>query len=186
MKAPAFLCYASNIIADKRYRLMTPIERSVWVSIYLECWPNHAVPAEHNELAKYLGYPVDVIKTGLTERVLSFFKVVKGELTSPDLEEYREKNRLRNIKKSEGGKKGAERKRYMASKGLGNVQGTPTGTPEGSLIQSKLNQSNLSHPNPNNKDVNTTPNKEALTPIKDVFGDIFSRDEDSENEPIPF
>jgi hypothetical protein len=142
MKAPAFLCYASNIIADKRYKLMTPSERFVWVSIYLECWPNHSVPAEPDELAKYLGFPVDVIKKGLTERVLSFFKEVKGELICPELEEYREKQRLRNLKKSEGGKKGAERKRRMASKGLDNVQGTPKGKPEGSLIQSKLNQSN--------------------------------------------
>ncbi len=88
---PAFLCYASNIIADKRYRFMTPIERSVWVSIYFECWPNHSVPADSYELAKYLGYPVEVIKAGLTERVLSFFKAARGELTSPELEEYREK-----------------------------------------------------------------------------------------------
>ncbi|MCZ6897787.1 MAG: hypothetical protein O7D95_03645, partial [Betaproteobacteria bacterium] len=142
MKAPAFLCYASNIIADKRYRLMTPIERSVWVSIYLECWANYAVPADPVELAKYLGYPVKDVKAGLSERVLSFFKVVNGELTSPDLEEYREKLRLLNLKKSAGGKIGAERKRCMASKELGNVQGTPRGIPKGSLIQSKLNQTN--------------------------------------------
>jgi hypothetical protein len=147
MKAPAFLCYASNIIADKRYRLMTPSERFVWVSIYLECWPNHAVPADPVELAKYLGYPVEDIEAGFTERVLSFFKETKEGLISPELEEYREKNRQRNLKKSAGGKKGAERKRYMASKGLGNVQGTPRGTPEGSLIQSKLNQPNLPHAN---------------------------------------
>jgi len=55
MKAPAFLCYASNIIADKRYKLMTPSERFVWVSIYLECWPNQSVPTKLDELAKYLG-----------------------------------------------------------------------------------------------------------------------------------
>ena len=140
MKAPAFLCYASNIIADKRYRLMTPIERSVWVSIYLECWANYAVPADPVELAKYLGYPVKDVKAGLSERVLSFFKVVNGELTSPDLEEYREKLRLLNLKKSAGGKIGAERKRYMAYKG--NAKGTPEGIPEGPLIQSKLNQTN--------------------------------------------
>jgi len=135
--APAFLCYASNIIADKRYRLMTPIERFVWVSIYLECWPNHAAPANPVELAKYLGYPVDVIKTGLTERVLSFFKETEEGLISPELEEYREKNRLRNLKKSAGGKKGAERKRHMTLNRLGNAEGIP----EGSLIQSKQTQS---------------------------------------------
>ncbi len=142
MKAPAFLCYASNIIADKRYRLMSPSERFVWMSIYLECWPNHAVPADPIELAKYLGFSVEDVKAGLTPRVLSFFKEVNGELICPEQEEYREKQRIRNLKKSAGGKKGAERKRCMASKELGNVQGTPRGIPKGSLIQSKLNQTN--------------------------------------------
>ena len=138
---PAFQCYASNIIADKRYRLMTPSERFVWVSIYLECWPNHALPADPVELAKYLGYPVEDVKVGLTARVLTFFKEVKGELISPELEEYRATLVERNLKKSEGGKKGAERKRDKASSGLGTAEGTPRGTPEGSLLQSKPNQS---------------------------------------------
>jgi hypothetical protein len=142
MKAPAFLCYASNIIADKRYKLMTPIERFVWVSIYLECWPNHSVPAKPDDLAKYLGFPVNVIKKGLTERVLSFFKEVNGELICPELEEYREKQRIRNLKKSAGGKKGAELKRSKAIKEKDNGQGTPRGIPKGSLIQSNLNQNN--------------------------------------------
>ncbi len=180
MKAPAFLCYASNIIADKRYRLMEPIERSVWVSIYLECWANYAVPADPVGLAKYLGFSVEDIKAGLTERVLSFFKVVKDELISPELEEYREKNRLRNLMKSAGGKKGAERKRNMASKGLGYVQGTPRGIPEGPLIQSKLNQSNILQPN-QDKSI-----KKEFVPVKDYFEDISFGDDNLENEPEPF
>ena len=101
--APAFQCYAGNIIVSKQYRLMTPIERSVWISIYLECWPNHNVPADPVELAKYLGYSVEEIKAGLTPRVLSFFKKSNGEITSPELEEYRETLRMRNLKKSKGG-----------------------------------------------------------------------------------
>ena len=121
---------------------MTPIERSVWVSIYLECWPNLAVPADPDELAKYLGFQVEEIKAGLTTRVLSFFKEVKGELICPELDEYRETLSLRNKMKSEGGKKGAERKRDKASKRIGNAQGTPKGIPLGSLIQSNLNQTN--------------------------------------------
>jgi len=146
MKAPAFLCYASNIIADKRYRLMSPSERFVWVSIFLECWPNQSVPADPEELAKYLGYSIEEIKAGLTKQVLSFFKVVNKELTSPELEEYREKQRLLNLQKSAGGKKGAESKRSKAIKEKGNGQGIPEskpeGSPKGSLIQSNLNQTN--------------------------------------------
>ncbi len=113
--APAFQCYAGNIIGDKRYRLMTLIERFIWISIYLECWPNRSVPANPIELAKYLGYQVEEIKAGLTDRVLSFFKEAKGDLICPELDEYRETLRLRNLMKSEGGKKGVERKRNIAS-----------------------------------------------------------------------
>jgi len=137
---------------------MSPIERSVWVSVYLECWHNHSVPTDPDELAKFLGFLVEDVKAGLTERVLSFFKEVKGELICPEHEEYKEVLRLRHFKKSIGGKKGAERKRYMASKGLGNVQGAPRGTPKGSLIQSKPNQSNQ-----------TQSIEKALVPINDPW-----------------
>ena len=171
MKAPAFLCYASNIIADKRYRLMTPSERFVWISIYLECWPNQSVPAAPDELARYLGYPEEDVKAGLTERVLSFFRVDNGELTSPDLEEYREKNRLLNLKKSEGGKKGAERKRDMVSKKAGNVQGAPLGIPEGSLNQSKPNQSNQNQFT-----------RKGINPISDSWLEEYKKTERKEAE----
>ena len=152
--APAFLCYASNIIADKRYRLMTPAERFVWISIYLECWPNRFVPSEPDKLARYLGFTVKDVKAGLSAQVLSFFKEINGELTSLELEEYRETQRLRNLKKSEGGKKRAERKRIIVSSRSGNAEGVP----EGSLIQSKLNQSNQ-----------TQSIKKSITPLNNSF-----------------
>ena len=137
---------------------MTLLERAVWVSIYLECWTNHAVPSDPAELARYLGQPIDEIKAGLTKRVLFFFKKVNEELICPELDEYRETLRLRNLKKSEGGKKGAKRKRDMASRKASSVEGTPRGIPKGSLIQSKLDQSNQ----------NQSINKRVI-PVKDSF-----------------
>ena len=127
---PYFPYYASNIIADKRYRLMSMQERAVWISIYTECWPNGAVPADPESLAKYLGYPVEQVEAGLTERVLSFFKEVKGELISQQLEEYWGKVSKRRDKQSEGGKKGAKLKR---DKSL-NAQGQPSSNPQGQPI----------------------------------------------------
>jgi len=161
---PAFQCYASNIITDKRYRLMTSIERAVWVSIYFECWPNRTVPADPVELARYLHFSEEDVKTGLTVRVLSFFEEVKEELICPELEDYREKLRIQNLKKSEGGKKGAERKRNLVSTSINNVKGIPSapeGTPAGSLIQSK--------PKQNNKTQSIKNNNHACDPfIKDM------------------
>jgi hypothetical protein len=68
----------------------------------------------------------------------------------------------------------------MASKGLGNVQGTPRGTPEGPLIQSKLNQSNIPQPN-QDKSI-----KKEFVPVKDIFGGISFGDDNLENESEPF
>jgi hypothetical protein len=173
--APAFLCYASNIIADKRYRLMSLNERFVWISIYLECWPNRAVPADPDDLAKYLGYQVEEIKAGLTARVLSFFEEVRGELICPELDEYRETQRLRNLKKSEGGKKGAERKRIKAISKSGDVEVIPTGTPKGPLIQSKPNQSNQ-----------TQSIKKEVEPIDDPWVKEYEAAETLEENPFNF
>jgi hypothetical protein len=150
---------------------MAPIERSVWISIYLECWTNDSVPADPIELAKFLHFSIEDVNAGLTKRVLSFFEEVKGELICPEHEEYRETLRLRNLKKSEGGKKGAERKRYIASKGLGNAQGTPRGTPKGSLIQSKLNQSNQ-----------TQSIEKVLVPINDPWVEDYEATETLESD----
>jgi uncharacterized protein YdaU (DUF1376 family) len=141
-RAPAFQCYASNIIANKQYRLMTLIERGIFTSIYYECWANDTVPADPNELARYLGYSTEDIKTGLTHRVLSFFDKRGSEFFSPELDDYRAALNERNLKKSEGGKKGAEQKRNNALEVSTKAQGTPKGRPERSLVQTKPNQTN--------------------------------------------
>ena len=68
----------------------------------------------------------------------------------------------------------------MASKGLGYVQGITRGTPKGSLIQSKLNQSNIPQPS-QDKSI-----KKEFLPVKDYFEDISFGDDNLENEPEPF
>ncbi|SEA74083.1 hypothetical protein [Nitrosospira multiformis] len=140
---PWFPMYASNIVADRRYRLMSIHERALWISILMECWPNGSVPADPDELARCLGYPFEDVKAGLTERVLSFFKEVKGELISPQLEKHHEKHKAIRNKQSEGGKKGVKLKREKALHGegqpIGKPQGQPKGEPEGPLNTIKSN-----------------------------------------------
>ena len=140
---PAFQCYASNIIADKNFLLMSILERGLWMTMYLECWPNKSIPANPKDLAKYLGFSEIDVQAGLTARVLSFFCQKNNDLICPEHEEYRAKLHKRNEQKSEGGKLGSKRRQERNSV---NLQGTPTGRPQGipqgSLIQSNLNQSN--------------------------------------------
>lgn len=115
--APAFQFYASDAIADKRYRLMSLAERGLYLSLLAECWVNQSVPADADAIARWLGYSPTEIKSVLTERVLSFFKDEKGELVSPDLERYRQELDVRREKLSKAGKKGVQAKQDKVSQG---------------------------------------------------------------------
>lgn len=129
--APAFMVYASDTIADKRYRLMSLEERGLLLSLLCECWVNRSVPTNAGDLAQWLGYPVAAINAALTERVLSFFDEDQGELKAPELERYRGELEARRIKMSEGGRMGALRKA-----GKRDVRPRhPEGYPQGSRVE---------------------------------------------------
>jgi len=125
--APAFQFYASDTMADKRYRMMTLAERGLYLSLLSECWVNRSMPAEPSAIARWLGCAVDEIKPALTERVLSFFIEAKGELTSPDLERYRTTLEERREKQSKGGRKGAKGKWDKPSGGDNSPNSYPNG-----------------------------------------------------------
>ena len=138
-KPPAFQCYASNLIADKYYRLMSPIERAVWVSIYLECWVNEKIPSKPSELSKWLGFPLKDIEDGLTTNVLNFFRIENDFIFCPELEDYRDGLNKKRVMQSTGGKEGAKRKK---EKLLIQAKGIPAGQPSGSLDKTNLDKIN--------------------------------------------
>ena len=86
--SPAFMFYASDIMADKRYRLMELHERGLLITLKCECWVNGSAPADPDELAKWLGFAQEKIKSALTQRVLEFFKIGDGELIDPAIDRY--------------------------------------------------------------------------------------------------
>lgn len=139
-KPPAFQCYASNLIADKYYRLMQPIERAIWASIYLECWVNERLPANPVDLSKWLGFSLKEVEDGLTNNVMNFFKVENGLIFCPELEDYRAELSVKRSKQSIGGKEGAKRKKEKA---ILSLEGKPLGRPLGSLDKTNLVKSNL-------------------------------------------
>lgn len=106
-KPPAYQEYAATILADRNFRLMTLVERGLFFSMRLECWQNSEVPANENDLAKYLGYELSEIQQALTKHVKSFFTLNNSSFYSPELEDYRQHLDERKTKQSEGGKRGA-------------------------------------------------------------------------------
>lgn len=106
--APAYQEYASDILANAQYRMMTLSERGLLYTMRKECWVNGHIPANPDDLASYLKNDVLEIKQCLSKKVLSFFRVEGEELICPELEQYRQILEERNRKMSEGGKKGGK------------------------------------------------------------------------------
>ncbi len=143
---PAYQTYASDFIADRRYRLMSLAERGLLFSINNECWVNAAVPSETAALSKLLGFSVEDVTVALTERVVSFYDEASGQLSSPDLDKY--KAHLDGIreKQSAGGKKGARAKQDKESKSVINMQGLPSGQPQGPRVEQRRTEKSKTEP----------------------------------------
>lgn len=137
-KAPAYLEYAASILANKHYRLMNLAERGLFYAMRLECWENQDLPANANDLAKYLGMNESEVNAAFTDRVKSFFKTDGNKLICPELDNYRQYLKERKAKQSEGGKKGAA-KTNAKFKDAGNPQAPRQGRRE-SLDKYSLDQ----------------------------------------------
>jgi uncharacterized protein YdaU (DUF1376 family) len=135
--APAFQLYASDTIADKHYRLMSLEERGLLLSLLCECWVNRSVPADPDELGKWLGFQGGVIKAALSSRVVSFFSPCNGELINPKLERYRKELEERREKMSKGGIRGAKAKWRKVSEGDSHPTNLPNGVAMGSRVEAR-------------------------------------------------
>ena len=144
---PYFPCYASNLLADRNYRTMSLLERGIWISIYLECWPNGGVPEDLKKLSRYFGVDESLIREGLTSEVLSFFQTKDGLFISPELEDYRIGVLKRRELQRLGGIKGAKNRKPKES-----YQDYPEGQPIGEAVgelQGSLNHIKLDQVNSN-------------------------------------
>lgn len=163
---PYFPCYAENIIADRNYRSMSLLERGLWISIYLECWPNVSVPKDPTKMAKILGFTPDEILNIPMANIMHFFREDKGEIISPELNRQREEFKRTREKKSAGGKKGARIKKEMAE---GKPEGRPLGGLNGSSGHIKLSQIKS----------NQLVGKEVMTPEQMAWVDEYENSDDA-------
>ena len=106
--APAYQEYASDWLANRKWRLMSLGERGLLDTMRKECWVNRSVPSNIEEIAKIFNLQEDEVSKCLTSIVLSFFIIEGANLTCPELEAYREKLNERHNKLREGGSNGGK------------------------------------------------------------------------------
>ena len=137
--APAFHLYASDLIADRRWRSMSLNERGLKSTLECECWVNKSVPSNIPLLAKILGFPEQEVRGSLTESVMSFFKEGNGEIICPDLDDYKTHLDERRKKMSEGGKKSQAVQKSKESD-VSHLQSNHERSEKGGEEQSKAEQ----------------------------------------------
>jgi len=120
---PAYLEYASDILANTRYRLMSISEKGLWDLMRKECWVNYSLPSDHTALAKILNMSSEELQFCLTERVLYFFIIEDGQIFSPELENYRASILLRRELQAKGGSKGGLKTQKTIRNAKGNLEG---------------------------------------------------------------
>ena len=106
--APAFQEYASDMLANSRYKTMSFAERGLMDTMRRECWVNGSIPKEPSELAAYLGKSIDEINSNLSAKVLNFFIERNAQLVCPELDAYRASLEEKSKRMSEGGKRGGK------------------------------------------------------------------------------
>jgi hypothetical protein len=117
-KPPAYQEYASELLANKHFRLMGLEERGLLFTLKLECWANGTVPSKSEALAKYLGVTSNDIDNAFNEHVKAFVAINEDYLRIPELDDYR--NHLAEIrdKQSKGGKTGSRLTNQKLSRAL--------------------------------------------------------------------
>jgi general stress protein YciG len=111
--APAFQEYASDMLANARYRTMSLAERGLLDTMRRECWVNGSIPKDPNDLADYLGKPAVEINLNLSIKVLYFFREQNDKLICPELDSYRANLADKKQRMSEGGRKGGKATQYQ-------------------------------------------------------------------------
>lgn len=107
--APAYQEYASDMLADRQFRLMTFEQRGLLYTMRLEAWVSGPLPTDHEALSKILGIPAVRIKELLPSVLPHFFQVQDSHLVCSDLEKYRTLQEARKQRIVDGGRAGGQK-----------------------------------------------------------------------------
>jgi len=120
---PAYLEYASDVLANFHYRVMSLAERGLWDTLRKECWVNNRVPADPVILAKMLNLTSMEVRHNLTPSLLSFFELKGAFYYCPELDNYK-LGVLRNREKmSKGGAKGGHKTQRAIREAKASLEG---------------------------------------------------------------
>ena len=89
-----------------------------------ECWVNSKIPSKVDDLAKILNFPVDVVKSSLTNRVVSFFSERNGFYTCPELDNYKAGQLNKRDAMAHGGARGGRKTQHDIREAKGSLEGT--------------------------------------------------------------
>ena len=106
--APAYQEYASDWLANRKWRLMSLGERGLLDTMRKECWVNRSTPSDIVEIAKIFNLNEAEVSKFLTPNVLGFFRHEGENLTCPELDSYREKLDEQKSGMSMGGSAGGK------------------------------------------------------------------------------
>lgn len=124
---PAFQQYASDLLANEHYRLMTLPERGLLEALRLQSWVSGSVPYDCGLLSRLTGIPEDQISENLTSRVLTFFEPnSSGRLVCPELVRQRARMEERRVERSRSGKRGAKAKWDKEKRGIAEPMAEPS------------------------------------------------------------
>ncbi len=121
---PAYLEYASDLLANLNYRLMSLQERGLWDTMRKECLVNSKIPSKVDDLAKILNFPVDVVKSSLTDRVTTFFSESNGFFTCPELDNHKAGQLNKRDAMAHGGARGGRKTQHDIREAKGSLEGT--------------------------------------------------------------
>jgi len=112
-KRPSFQFYPKDFISDENVICMTLEERGAYITLLCYCWMEGSIPADGKRIAMLLGCQVDAISKYEFANVLSCFMAMPSNpnrLIHGRLEKERQKQDDFRDKKSQAGKKGAEKR----------------------------------------------------------------------------
>lgn len=135
--APAYLEYATDILASIPFRTMTLKELGLWWTIRLESWP-HELPSDYEKLAKVLRYKLEEIEKEL-DVVMPLFKVVDGVIVCQEHEDYKAYLAEKKSRQSHGGKLGSAitnaKRKTSVKKTVSKVKSnSPSNSPSNSQV----------------------------------------------------